>query len=131
MNKNEMLIVEAANGRLQIYFAYDKLVSKKIKDFPYHKWNKNEKCWTIPYAEHYLAASCKNFADDNKIKLIVEKPAVENRQIKRLSQTREIPAIEIVERIYLKIREIQYSEKTLKLIKMPLKNSLIIIEKLI
>ena len=43
INKNEMLVVETSNGRLQIYFAYDKLVSKKIKDFPYYKWNKHGK----------------------------------------------------------------------------------------
>jgi len=113
INKNEMLIVEAANGRLQIYFAYDKLVSKKIKDFPYHKWNKNEKCWTIPYAEHYLT-ELQKFAEENKIKLIIESDTRANNPIKRLSQRGDVGYRNCPEEYILKIREIQYSEKTLK-----------------
>lgn len=113
IDKNEMLVVETTNGRLKIYFAYDKLVSKKIKDFPYYKWDKSEKCWSIPYAENYVK-ELQKFAKENKIKFTFEVNSKNNDAIKRLSKRGEEGFRNCPEEYILKIREIQYSEKTLK-----------------
>ena len=113
IEKNEMLVVETAKGRLKIYFAYDKLVSKKIKDFPYCKWDKGEKCWSIPYAENYIK-ELRRFAEENKIKFTFEVNSKNNDSVKRLSKRGDEGYRNCPEEYILKIREIQYSERTLK-----------------
>lgn len=113
IDKNEMLVVETSQGRLKIYFAYDKLVSKKIKDFPYYKWDKSEKCWSIPFAENYVK-ELQKFAEENKIKFTLEVNSKSNDTVKRLSKRGDEGYRNCPEEYILKIREIQYSEKTLK-----------------
>jgi integrase/recombinase XerD len=113
IDKNEMLVVETTKGRLKIYFAYDKLVSKKIKDFPYYKWDKGEKCWSIPYAENYIK-ELQKFAEENKIKFTLEVNTKSNDGVKRLSKRGDEGFRNCPEEYSLKIRELQMSERTLK-----------------
>lgn len=53
-SKNDFLVVNKSNRIFQIYFAYNKLISNKLKEIPLCRWDNDRRCWNVPYSELFL-----------------------------------------------------------------------------
>ena len=71
IKKDEFLVVRTNNGRLKIYFSYDKDVFKKLRSYPYSSWNSKLKYQSIPFQESYLK-ELEEFAKGKNLKFLYE-----------------------------------------------------------
>ncbi|MBK8364378.1 MAG: tyrosine-type recombinase/integrase [Bacteroidetes bacterium] len=71
IKKDEFLVVRANNGRLKIYFSYDKDIFKKLRSYPYSSWNSKLKYQSIPFQESYLK-ELEEFAKGKNLKFLYE-----------------------------------------------------------
>ena len=71
IEKDQLLVVRANNGRLKIYFSYDKDVFKKLRSYPYSSWNSKLKYQSIPFQESYLK-ELEEFAKGKNLKFLYE-----------------------------------------------------------
>jgi integrase/recombinase XerD len=54
VKKNEIVIIKTAGDRLKLLTPYQKDFTLFIKKFPFTRWNKENKCWSLPFAEKFL-----------------------------------------------------------------------------
>lgn len=113
INKNDLLIIKSNNGRLKLIFGFNKELTTAIKKIPYHKWNSENKWWTIPYAIKFLD-TLKLIAQNQKLNLIYEEETIDDTKQARITPF-DIPNYRSCPDEYLfKLKELRYSERTLK-----------------
>jgi integrase/recombinase XerD len=112
--KNELLAVRTANNRIEISADYHKEVVRKLKQFPYLKYDQKTKIWSIPYNEKYVS-DLRNIAETEKQKFnYLEEPTDKQQPIKSI-----IPKTKTCPDEYLhKLLELRYSESTYKTYKL-------------
>jgi site-specific recombinase XerD len=108
--KNELLAVKTNNNRLEISADYNKEVVRKLKQFPYLKYDQKTKIWSIPYNEKYIA-DLRNIAETEKQKFnYLEDPTDKQQPIKStIPKTKNCP-----DEYLQKLLELRYSESTYK-----------------
>ena len=99
-----------------MFFAYDKVVSKKVNSFPYSNWDKKTKCWNIPYVEKYVK-ELEVFALEQKLKWTYEEEEASTGIVKRVSGIGEAGYRYCPDAYILKLKELRYSDKTIKVYK--------------
>lgn len=67
VEKNQLLIINKANKKIQIYFCYNKEIVAQIKTITYCNWSEERRCWISAYSEKLL----------NDIKQIAQRLALE------------------------------------------------------
>jgi len=110
--RDELLIFKSLTGRLKLIFGFNKALTSKIKQYPYHSWDAKNKWWTIPFSEQYLE-EIKALADEFGLKVTYEE---EDRGAKGdnritpydIQNYRYAP-----EEYILKLKEMRYSEHTI------------------
>lgn len=113
VSANDLLIIKTKTGRLKLIFAFDKDFMNLLKNYPYHSWDAKNKWWTIPFSEKYLE-EIKDYANEKGINLIFENEPSGTDGVKRMGPY-DIPNYRnCPEEMILKLREIRYSEKTIK-----------------
>ena len=113
MTVNDLLIIKTKTGRLKLIFTFNREFMNFLKKFPYHSWNSKNKWWTIPFSEKYLE-DLKLYAAEKDYKVVYEEEPAEDKGVKRISDF-DIPNYrECPEEMILKLKEIRYSEKTIK-----------------
>jgi hypothetical protein len=113
MGNNELLIIKTRTGRLRLIFGYQNALRLLIKRFPYCSWDAKNKWWTIPYSEIFLN-QVQAQALEVGMKVTYEEEPATSAGVKRMSaydvpNYRECPG-----EMILKLRELRYSEKTIK-----------------
>lgn len=108
--KNELLAVRTAKNRIEISADYHKEVVRKLKQFPYLKYDQKTKIWSIPYNEKYVS-DLKNIAETEKQKFNYITEPIEKQQPIRsiVPKTKNCP-----EEYLQKLLELRYSESTFK-----------------
>jgi site-specific recombinase XerD len=91
----------------------NKALIKLIKSMPYYSWNKQYKYWSISFSEKYLE-EIRSAAISENLRVIYEEEETDTtkkskRSAADIKNYRQCPAEYI-----LKIQELRYSEKTLK-----------------
>ena len=113
ISKNDLLIIKTTAGRLKIISTLNKELIKAIKNIPYAVWNAQYKYWSIPYAEKFLG-EIKAVARYENLKLIYEEEEIDTTKKPRISQY-DIPNYRTCPEEYiLKLKELRYSNTTLK-----------------
>ena len=114
VTKNEFLCIRTNHGRLKLVFGFNKEVTYKIKTLPYHFWDAKNKWWTIPYSDLFLN-TIKEVVESEKMQWkYIEETTDESTKKPRLSPY-DIPNYRYIPEEYiLKLRELRYSEKTIK-----------------
>lgn len=110
-NKGELLVVPTNNGRLNIWADYDVELIKKLKQFPYLKFDKASKNWSIPNTEKYLADLQKIAQCAALVFSLIENPKqTDSAKINKIDKThyKACP-----DEYLLKLKELRYSEKTI------------------
>ncbi|MEI7504438.1 MAG: site-specific tyrosine recombinase/integron integrase [Paludibacter sp.] len=110
-NKNELLMVNVSNRVLKVYFSYNKEVVSEIKKIPLSNWSTGENCWTIPYAEKFMA-EIKQIAIQHSLLFINQE---ENKsKIKPRTSRHDIENFRECPQEYIaKLKELRYSQNTL------------------
>jgi integrase/recombinase XerD len=108
--KNEMLVIRNANNRLQVCIDYHKDLVRKLKQFPFLKYDKSTKIWSFPYNEKYLNDLQNIAATENQAFKYIEQPSYTLKPIKSI-----IPKTKTCPDEYLeKLKELRYANSTLK-----------------
>lgn len=113
VGKKELIIIKTQTGRLKLIFGFDHDLRNLIKSFPYTSWDAKNKWWTIPFSEIFLN-EIQSLAVETGMKVSYEEEKKGNEGLKRASafdipNYRECP-VEMI----LKLKELRYSEKTIK-----------------
>jgi integrase/recombinase XerD len=104
------LAVKTANNRIEISADYHKEVVRKLKQFPYLKYDQKTKTWSIPYNEKYVA-DLRTIAETEKQKFnYIEELTNKQQPFKSIIQkTKNCP-----EEYLQKLLELRYSDSTYK-----------------
>jgi len=114
IDKNDLLIIKTKAGRLKIIFGFNKVLSKAIQSIPYHSWNAQNRWWNIPFADKFLQ-DIKTIAIGQKLRLIYEEEEVILENKKARITPFDIPNYRVTpDEFILKLKELRYSEKTIK-----------------
>jgi integrase/recombinase XerD len=112
--KNEVLIFKTNSKRLKLVFGYVPELVKHLKTIPYHTWDTKNKWWTIPYSEQFFE-EIKNKIIELNMVLQYEEEVNSNERVARISPY-DIPNYRYCpEDFLMKLRELRYSPKTIKL----------------
>jgi len=110
--KDELLIFKSLTGRLKLIFGYNKELTFKIKQYPYHSWDAKNKWWTIPFSEKYLE-EIRALAAEAGLKVTYEEESRGEVGACRITPY-DIPNYRYAPEEYiLKLKEIRYSEHTI------------------
>ena len=113
INKNELLIIKTVTGRLKLIFGYDVELSKAIKKMPYHAWDDKNKWWTIPFSDKLLE-EIRTIALEKNLNAVYEEEIKDTNKVGRITAF-DIPNYrQCPEEYILKLRELRYSEQTVK-----------------
>ncbi|MEP7169762.1 MAG: site-specific integrase [Bacteroidota bacterium] len=110
--KDEIIIIKTCKGRLKLIFGFNKTLSIAINKMPYHYWDSNNKWYTVPFSETILN-KIKELAAAEKLKITYEEEKEENKVMRKNSD--DIKNYKTCPEEYLlKLRELRYSENTLR-----------------
>ncbi len=113
VGKKDVLLIKTNSGRLRIISGFDKALMEAIRKMPFNKWNTQNKWWSVPYSEKILQ-ELKQVAEDRKLNVIYEEEKSDTDRKPRISAF-DIPNYRVCPENYiLKLKELRYSEKTLK-----------------
>jgi len=113
LNANDLLVIKTKTGRLKIIFKFNHEFMNFLKRYPYHSWDSENKWWTIPYSEKYLE-EIKQFSEEKGYKLVIEEEPKGEQGLKRISELDVANYRKCPEEMRLKLQEIRYSERTIK-----------------
>ena len=113
IGKNDILLIKTISGRLKVIFGFNDELVAAIKSIPYNKWNKENKWWSVPYTDKFMK-EIKTVADDQNLNYIYEEESG-GRVLKPRISPFDIPNYrDCPEEFILKLRELRYSENTIK-----------------
>jgi integrase/recombinase XerD len=113
IGNNELLIIKTRTGRLKLIFGYQNALRLQIKKYPYCSWDAKNKWWTIPFSEIFLN-QVQALALETGMKVTYEEEPATSTGVKRISAY-DVPNYrECPEEMVLKLRELRYSENTIK-----------------
>jgi integrase/recombinase XerD len=113
ISKDDLLVIKTATGRLKLFFGYNKELTNAIKKIPYSNWNGQNKWWSIPFANKFLE-EIKVIVNELKLHLIYEEEENDTHKTARISQF-DIPNYrKCPDEFILKLKELRYSEHTIK-----------------
>ncbi|MFH1515342.1 MAG: phage integrase N-terminal SAM-like domain-containing protein [bacterium] len=109
-----MRIVKTREGRLRLIFPFNNQLMKRIRNFPYHRWDNKNKWWTIPFSERYLSELQEYAVEVNwVVKFEEEKKDVS--AVKRATPF-DVPNYRpCPPEMSAKLTELRYSPRTLKI----------------
>jgi integrase/recombinase XerD len=113
--KDEVILFRTNSKRIRILFGYHLGLMNVIKKFPYHSWDSKNKWWSIPYSEHILEQITSQIQSIGlKVSYLEEEETNIEQKVKRLNPNQISNYRTAPEDFILKIKELRYSESTLK-----------------
>ena len=113
-SKNEVLIFKTKSKRLKLIFGYVPELAKCLKSIPYYTWDVKNKWWTVPYSEQFLEEIKKKIATLNMV-FHFEEEVNPDERVSRITPY-DLPNYRYCPEDYsMKLREMRYSPKTIKL----------------
>lgn len=110
--KTKLLVVKSNTGSLRLIFGFNKNLTNKIRKFPFSKWNAENRWWTIPFAEKFVA-ELRQLAENHKLTFVYEEEG-QGAGKSKISEY-DIPNYRPCPSDFIeKLRELRYSEQTLK-----------------
>lgn len=113
VSKDEVLCIKTIEGRLKILFAFNKPLTEAIKKMPFWKWDAANKWWSIPYSEKLLT-DLQQVIGQNGLCFRLETEVIQANKITKTSHRNTINYRTCPEKYILKLRELRYSERTIK-----------------
>lgn len=116
VRNTELLIIKTRTERLKLIFAFNKALINQIKKIPMHSYDKNNKWWSIPYSERFYQ-EIQRCAIDEGMKIIYEEEQSAEKGSEK-AKPYDLPVYRSCpEEMILKLRELRYSERTIRVYK--------------
>jgi integrase/recombinase XerD len=113
IKRHEVLFLKTRAGRVKVFAFFNKALIHAIKQIPYSRWDANNKWWTIPYSEAFMA-SLRTVCEDQKLEVIFEEEQKTGVAAKKISPF-DVPNYRKVPDSYIqKHIELRNSEHTIK-----------------
>lgn len=110
---DQLLLIRTKRGRLKVIFGFNKALTVAIKKIPYSTWNAQNKWWSVPYSET-IVNQIRLLAREERLTLHYEEEKEETSRASRITPF-DIPNYRPCPETYvLKLRELRYSEYTIK-----------------
>lgn len=123
--KDEIILFKTNSKRIRILFGYHLGLMNAVKKIPYHSWDSKNKWWSIPYSEQFLEQIQSQILELGlKYRFLEEERTEASQKIKRVSAYRIANFKTAPDEFVLKIKELRYSESTLKTYKNALEDFL-------
>ena len=110
---NDFLCIKTSTGRLKLIFGFNKVVTSAIKKMPFWSWDSKNKWWSIPFSDK-LFTEIKNVVCQEGLNFRYEEQQSEAGKVARKTEFDTPNYRTCPEKMILKLRELRYSEKTLK-----------------
>ena len=110
---NDFLCIKTSIGRLKLIFGFNKAVTISIKKMPFWSWDGKNKWWSIPFSDK-LFTELKNIVTQEGLNFRYEEEQNESGKMARKTEFDTPNYRTCPEKMILKLRELRYSEKTLK-----------------
>ncbi|HMS50920.1 MAG TPA: tyrosine-type recombinase/integrase, partial [Chitinophagales bacterium] len=110
----DVLCIKTSAGRLKLIFGFNEALTIAIKKMPFWNWDGKNKWWTIPFAESLLA-QIKEIAKSEGLSFrFEEEEKTDSGKLARKTAC-DVPNYRpCPEKMILKLKELRYSEKTIK-----------------
>ncbi len=113
IQKDEVLVIKTQRKRLKLIFGLIPELMKLLKKMPFHSWDDKNKWWSVPYTEPFLE-QIKQAVLALHLKFLYEEEENKNQGVARITPY-DVPHYRYCPEEYLlKLRELRYSERTLK-----------------
>ena len=113
IGKGQVLAIKTHSGRLKLLFGFEKSLTSTIKKIPYHSWDAKNKWWSIPFTDRFLA-EIKHCCGEHQLMFNYQEEEAKSDRTARIKPL-DIPNYRTCpEEFKLKLRELRYSESTLK-----------------
>jgi integrase/recombinase XerD len=109
----EVLIYRHTSKRLRVIFGYQPALAKVIKTLPFCQWDTKNKWWTLPYSDK-IVSEIKQATLDLNLTLRYEENTESSDRVLRPAASSIVNYRPCPENYLLKMRELRYSEQTLK-----------------
>ncbi len=110
---NEIILTRTLTGRINLLFQYRKELIQYLKTIPYHSWNPETGCWSIPYTEKFYKDIVR-FSNTIDLKVTFFEENSNSEKTDRVSAKNAANYKQIPKEYELKLRELRYSESTIK-----------------
>lgn len=111
--RNEVLFLKTRSGRIKILGGFNKKLIAAIKAIPYNRWDANNKWWTVPFSEIFMAQLSETCQTEN-LKVIFEEEPAGEAGVKRISPL-DVPNYRRAPEAYInKHIELRHSPHTIK-----------------
>ncbi|QQS29235.1 MAG: tyrosine-type recombinase/integrase [Sphingobacteriales bacterium] len=109
----DVLCIKTSTGRLKLIFGFNKVLTIAIKKMPFWSWDSKNKWWTIPFTDNLLV-QIQEVAKSEGLNFSFEEEKADSNKVARKTQF-DIPNYRpCPEKMILKLKELRYSEKTIK-----------------
>ena len=113
LGNNDLLIIKTRAGRLKLIFGFNRSLITLIKKIPLRRYDQKNKWWTIPFSERFLK-EIQACAISEGLKIILEEESFPEKGCAKITPF-ELPNYRLCpEEMILKLRELRYSERTVK-----------------
>lgn len=117
LKNNQLLMIKTQKGRVKLIFGMNQELILAVKKIPFHQWDSHNKWWTIPFSDRF----CKEIRESAiklGLEIMEEEEHTTNRTgAPRISKRTAIQYRTCPEEYTLKLKELRYSEKTVKIYK--------------
>ena len=110
---NELLIIKTISRRLKLIFGFNKELSYLLKKMPFHTWDAVNKWWTVPFSEKFLN-EITGLAKVQKLEVKYEEEAKNDDKSPRITPYDVENYRTCPQEYILKLKELRYSEHTIK-----------------
>jgi integrase/recombinase XerD len=109
----DVLAIQTHKGRLRLIFGFNQKLIKTIKKMPFWSWDNKNKWWTIPFSDK-IWAQMVEVCQQEGLNLRLEAEKTDPHKIARKSEFDTPNYRYCPEAMLLKLRELRYSERTIK-----------------
>jgi len=110
---NDFLCIKTQSGRLKLLFGFNKALTYAIKKMPFWSWDAKNKWWSIPFSDK-LFLEIKAIITQEGLNFRYEEEQNDTGKVARKNEFDTPNYRQCPEKMMLKLRELRYSEKTLK-----------------
>jgi integrase/recombinase XerD len=110
---NELLIIRTTSRRLKLIFGFNKELSFLLRKMPFHVWDAKNKWWTVPFSEKFLN-EIMALAKAQKLNVLYEEEVKTDDKSPRITAYNVANYRSCPEEYILKLKELRYSESTVK-----------------
>jgi site-specific recombinase XerD len=113
IGEKDVLVIKTQTNRLRLIFGFHKALIFAIKKMPFASWDNKNKWWTVPFSDK-LFTQIQEVVKSEGLNFRYEEEKTDTEKVARKTEY-DVPNYRpCPENMILKLKELRYSEKTIK-----------------